>query len=155
DGLDDVAMMRGYGVLDNLIMDGQPLEHAGFIAAHLAAKTHDIGEHDRSESARLSGSRVSAVLGHDGDYRASNGRLSNKQGACRWPAPSLRYSGKRREQRYARRPSRRRVPGLRRPGRPQCYLAAGDHKAARRGGSAAGAAPDATGTALPDFGQFP
>jgi hypothetical protein len=39
--------------LDEVVMDFQQAQHAGFIAAHLAAKAHDIGEHDRRQFARL------------------------------------------------------------------------------------------------------
>jgi hypothetical protein len=52
DGFDDVAMMRGDGLVDELVMVGQALEHAGFVSAHLTAKADDVGEHDRRELAR-------------------------------------------------------------------------------------------------------
>ena len=53
DGFDDVAVMLSHGLLDDLVMDVQQPQHAGFIRAHLAAKADDVGEHDRGELAGL------------------------------------------------------------------------------------------------------
>jgi hypothetical protein len=44
--LDNVAVMVSYGLLNDLIMDCEHAQHAGFISPHLAAKAHDVGEHD-------------------------------------------------------------------------------------------------------------
>ncbi len=54
DGLDD----RGHDAQltacwMSLIMDIQQPQHAGFVAAHLAAKADDVGEHDRGQLAGL------------------------------------------------------------------------------------------------------
>jgi hypothetical protein len=61
-------------------MDLQQPQHAGFVATHLAAETHDVGEHDRGQPPRLCGLRAHAVLGHGGDYRARGLQLSNRTG---------------------------------------------------------------------------
>ena len=53
DGFDDRAVMRSHRLLDELIMDVQQPQRAGFIAAHLAAKADDVGEHDRRQLARF------------------------------------------------------------------------------------------------------
>ena len=37
-----------------LIVHLQQPQHAGFVAAHLAAKAHHVGEHDGGQTARLS-----------------------------------------------------------------------------------------------------
>ena len=52
-GLDDRAMMFSHRLLDDLIMHFQQPQHAGFVAAHLAAKADDVGEHDRRQLAGL------------------------------------------------------------------------------------------------------
>jgi hypothetical protein len=43
--------MCGDRLLDELVMHLQQLQHAGFISPHLAAQAHDVGEHDRRQSA--------------------------------------------------------------------------------------------------------
>ncbi len=78
-----VAVMLGHCLLDELIMDVQQPQHAGFVAAHLAAEADDVGEHDRGQPSRLCGPRASAVLCHGSDYRVRGLRLSNH--ACRVP----------------------------------------------------------------------
>ena len=45
--------MDGYGLLDDLVMHGQQPQHAGFIAAHLAAEAHHVGEHNGGQAAGL------------------------------------------------------------------------------------------------------
>jgi hypothetical protein len=40
-------MMLRHRVPDHLIMHLQQPQHPGFISAHLAAKAHDVREHDR------------------------------------------------------------------------------------------------------------
>jgi len=47
DRLDDRAVMCGDSLLDNPVMDSQQSQHAGLVTAHLAAKAHDVGKHDR------------------------------------------------------------------------------------------------------------
>jgi hypothetical protein len=69
-GFNDRAMVRGYGLLDNLIVNIQQAQHTGFVAAHLAAEAHDVGEHNRGQPPMLCESRPGAVLWHGGDYRA-------------------------------------------------------------------------------------
>ena len=54
-GFDDVAMMLGYGLLDDLVVNSQRAQHAGFIGAHPAAKARYVSEHNRGQL------RVSAV----------------------------------------------------------------------------------------------
>ncbi len=53
DGFDDVAMMVSHCLLDNLIMDFQQPQHAGFVRPHLATKADDVREHDRRQLAGL------------------------------------------------------------------------------------------------------
>src|SRR5215510_2069026 len=48
------------------------------ISAHLAAKAHDVREHDGRELAGLSGPHTADVLWHGGDYPARGLRLSNR-----------------------------------------------------------------------------
>src|SRR5262249_14222395 len=57
---------------DELVMDIEQSEHAGFIAAHLPAEADDVGEHDRREFAGLS----RQLLVHRGDYSTGSLRLS-------------------------------------------------------------------------------
>jgi hypothetical protein len=57
-GLDDRAMMCADSLVNNLIMDIKLPQHAGFIAAHLAAEAHDVGEHDRGQFAGLDSWRM-------------------------------------------------------------------------------------------------
>src|SRR5262245_3657323 len=52
-GLDDRAMMVNHCLLDKTIMDVQQPQHTSFIGAHLAAKAHDVGEHDRGQPSML------------------------------------------------------------------------------------------------------
>ena len=53
DGFDDCAMTIGDCPLDNLIMNIQQPQHPPFVRAHLATKAHDVGEHDRGQTAGL------------------------------------------------------------------------------------------------------
>ena len=70
DGLDDRAMVLGHCLLDDVIMDVQEPQHAGFVAAHLAAEANDVGEYDsvrRRVSAGLVlalSSAMAAIIGH-------------------------------------------------------------------------------------------
>ena len=64
DSLDDRAVMRSYGLLNNLIMDVQQPQHAGFIGSHLAAKADDVGEHDRRQPPSLRVHRAAGVVLH-------------------------------------------------------------------------------------------
>ncbi len=52
-GFNDAAVMVGYGLLDDLVMQGQHLQRASFVVAHLMAEAGDVGEHDGSEFTRL------------------------------------------------------------------------------------------------------
>jgi hypothetical protein len=47
DGFNDCAVKFGDGMLNELVVDLQQAQHAGFVRAHLAAKANDVGEHDR------------------------------------------------------------------------------------------------------------
>jgi hypothetical protein len=49
-GLDDYPVMFSNRLLDNLIVNIQQPQHTGFIAAHLTAKAHHIGEHNRGQA---------------------------------------------------------------------------------------------------------
>ena len=68
-------------------MHHQHPQHAGFIAAHLAAKAHDVSEHDGGEAAGLGRRRLWRALFHEGDYPADSIQLSN--GVRGWPEPGL------------------------------------------------------------------
>ena len=72
DGFDDVPVMDTHCLLDNLVMNIEQPQHAGFIRAHLPTKADDVGEHDRREFTGLS--RQSLV--HTGDYSTCSLRLS-------------------------------------------------------------------------------
>src|SRR5262245_39361381 len=111
DRLNDRTMTFSHGLADDPVMDVEQPQHAGFIGAHLAAKAHDVSEHDRSQPAGLGGPRAGGVLCHSADYPLRTAELSNRQGACRWPASRLRCSGKSREQGHARGPSHQPVSG--------------------------------------------
>jgi hypothetical protein len=63
-GLDDRAVMFSNGPLDNLIMDVKEPQHAGFIAAHLAAKTHHVGEYDGGQPSVLRVYRAAEAFLH-------------------------------------------------------------------------------------------
>src|SRR5262245_27977189 len=76
-GLDHVSMMVGYRLVDHGVVDGSDPQHASFIAPHLTAEAHNVGEHDRSQTAGLASYGTRAVLGHSRDYRVSSVRLSN------------------------------------------------------------------------------
>src|SRR5262245_442781 len=56
-GLDNRAVMLGDSLLNELIMGFQQSQRAGFVAAHLAAKAYDVGEHDRGQLAGLDSCR--------------------------------------------------------------------------------------------------
>ena len=45
-------------------MDVQQPQHAGFVAAHLAAKADDVGEHDRGQSPIFSMHSAAGVVIH-------------------------------------------------------------------------------------------
>jgi len=70
DGLDDVAVMLSDGLLDELVMDGEHPQHAGFISTHLAAKAHYVGEHDGGQFARLGLRHLWRFLPRGRDYAA-------------------------------------------------------------------------------------
>jgi hypothetical protein len=80
--LNDVAMMVGDRLLDDLVMDGEAAQSASFIGPHLVAEAHDVGEHDRGQPARLNRPCAAGVLWHGGDYRARSLRLSNATFRC-------------------------------------------------------------------------
>src|SRR5262245_4851246 len=56
-GLDDLAVMIGDRLVDNLIMNCEYPQHASFVSAHLAAEANDVGKHNGSKPASLSGPR--------------------------------------------------------------------------------------------------
>ncbi len=74
-GGDDAVMVR-HGMADELIMDIQQAQHAGFIAAHVAAEADDVGEHDRRQLADFM-RRFVCLRAHGGDYAAHCTPLSN------------------------------------------------------------------------------
>jgi len=51
--LDDRAVMLGNCLLNDVVMDLQQPQRAGFIAAHVTAKADDVGEHDRGQPSIL------------------------------------------------------------------------------------------------------
>jgi hypothetical protein len=53
DRLDDHAVMSSDSLLNELVMDLQQLQGAGFVAAHLAAKADDVCKHDRGQPPNL------------------------------------------------------------------------------------------------------
>jgi len=55
-------MMLSYGLLDDLVMDVQQPQHAGFSGAHLAAKADDVGEHDGRQLTSLGGYFISHLV---------------------------------------------------------------------------------------------
>ena len=57
-GLNNMPVMLSDCLLDDLVMDLQQPQHAGFIGAHLAAEAHDVGEHDRGQLAGLGPCRL-------------------------------------------------------------------------------------------------
>jgi len=46
DSFNDRAVMFSDGVLNELVMNLQQAQHAGFVGPHLAAEAHHVGEHD-------------------------------------------------------------------------------------------------------------
>src|SRR5262245_1818380 len=68
--LNDRAVMLSDRLANDVIMHLEQPQHAGLVAAHLAAEAHDVGEHDRGQPSRLCGLRTGAVLWHGSDYRA-------------------------------------------------------------------------------------
>ena len=52
-----------HGLLDELVVHIEQPQHAGFIRAHLVAKTHDVGEHDRRQLAGLYRYQLWRLLG--------------------------------------------------------------------------------------------
>ena len=64
DGFDDRAVMRSHRLLNELIMDVQQPQRAGFVGAHLAAKADDVGEHDRRQPSIFRMRRAAGVILH-------------------------------------------------------------------------------------------
>src|SRR5262245_53636822 len=60
-GLSEVTVVLTYGLLDELVVELQQPQHASFVAAHLATKADDVGEHDGGEFAGL-GRRLCLAL---------------------------------------------------------------------------------------------
>ena len=60
--LNDVPVMRAHRVLDDLVMHLQQPQHASFVCTHLAAKAHDVGEHNRGQTAGLGRCRLWQAL---------------------------------------------------------------------------------------------
>src|SRR5215475_10464488 len=63
DRFDDRTMMGSHGLLNDLIVDIEQAQHAGFVSAHLAAEAHHVSEHDRGQLARLGSTSLRAF--HD------------------------------------------------------------------------------------------
>jgi len=74
--LDDCPMIVSDRLLDDLIVDSEHPQRAGFIGAHLAAEAHEVGEHDGGQLTGL-GRCLCRVLCHGGDYPSSVRWLSN------------------------------------------------------------------------------
>src|SRR5438445_6739988 len=74
--LNDLATMFSHGLLDDLIMDGQQAQRAGFVTAHVAAEAYHVGEHDGSEFAGLGHPLRWRAVWHGGDYSAGFSHLS-------------------------------------------------------------------------------
>ena len=64
DGFDDVPVMSAHGLLNQLIMDIEQPQHAGFVRAHLAAEADNIGKHDCSEPSMLCACHAAGVVIH-------------------------------------------------------------------------------------------
>jgi hypothetical protein len=76
-GFDDRAVVFTDCVLDNLVVDLEQLQGMDFIAAHLAAETDHIGEHDRRKLTGFRLRRSTRFGTHEGDYAALSAGLSN------------------------------------------------------------------------------
>src|SRR5262245_26295405 len=76
DGFDDMAVMLSDGLLDQLVVGVQQAQRTSFVAAHLAAEAHDVGEHDGNQATSL-GRRWPAAVSHRSDYAAYFPWLSN------------------------------------------------------------------------------
>ena len=53
DGFDDVTVMSSDGLMNELVMNLEQPQHAGFVRAHLTAEADHVGEHDGGELASL------------------------------------------------------------------------------------------------------
>ena len=82
DGFDDRAAMFDDGLLDNVVMDFQQPQHAGFVAAHLVTDAHHVGEHNGCQLAGLSQPSFASILAHGRDYAAAYFLLSNGIKGC-------------------------------------------------------------------------
>src|SRR6266508_3101638 len=78
--LNDVVLMRSYSLLDDLVMNGQYPQRAGFVGTHLATKTHHICEHDGGQSAGLDWLLLWRFPPHGSDYPPGVSRLSTGTG---------------------------------------------------------------------------
>ena len=93
-GFDDRAMMFSNGLLNNLVMDIEQAQHAGFIRAHLAAEAHDVGEHDGGQPAGLGLPRLVRFDAHGGDYGRGSGHLPVPRSTARHvPTLSAMFAG--------------------------------------------------------------
>jgi hypothetical protein len=77
DSFDDHTTMRSHGLLNNLIVDVEQPQHAGFIRAHLPAKAHHVGKHDGRQLASFGSCRRRRLSAHGGDYVVFSSLLSN------------------------------------------------------------------------------
>src|SRR5438132_4340036 len=75
--LDNGAVMLADSAPDDLVMSLQRTQHTGFIAPHLTAEAHYVGEHDGRQPASFSRSRAVGFFPHGGDYAARARILSN------------------------------------------------------------------------------
>ena len=59
-------------------MHVEQAQHTGFVAAHLPAKAHHVGEHDRRQLTGLGRLCAPRLHAHGGDYATRFSRLSNR-----------------------------------------------------------------------------
>src|SRR6059036_2247510 len=64
DSFDDLAVMLNNCLLNYPVMGLQQPQHAGFVAAHLAAKADDVRKHDRRQPPSLRARYVAGVVLH-------------------------------------------------------------------------------------------
>src|SRR5690349_4838257 len=73
-------MMFTHRLLNNLIMDVQHPQHAGFVGSHLATEADDVGKHDSRQPPSLHVHRTADVVLHRPDYSADITLLSTVHG---------------------------------------------------------------------------
>ena len=67
---DDMALVCSHGLLNDLVMDGQYLQRAGFVSTHLTAKAHHVSEHDGGQATGFGVDDLARNVLHERDYSA-------------------------------------------------------------------------------------